>query len=268
MNDIIQLPALPAIESIAFGETITQSKENALATATLVHKVTSPSQEKLAADTMRDLKAVERTVEDARKTVKAPILEIGRKIDSAASVFILEVQGEHHRIRRLVENYQAELLRQKQEAERKAREELARIERERAEAERAEQRRIEEARRAELAKARDEQERAAAEERAQRAAEEAQARAAQQAQQAQAAVLTALPTPVKTAGMAVAEEWDFEVKDALVLANCHPEFVTITPKVRDIKAALKEGVPFKGIRAWKAVRASVRRSPEAKPIDV
>lgn len=94
-----------------------------------------------------------KALESSRKLVKAPVLELGRKIDAIADQFAIELTGEKTRISRLLSDFEEKQRREREEAERirqenerKAREEQQRIEEERIRKEeeaRREQERIE-----------------------------------------------------------------------------------------------------------------------------
>ena len=85
-------------------------------------------------DTVVQVRAVIRVVEDAHKTVKAPYLEAGRAVDAKKNDLVDRLDG----VKRALEGKQTAFFREEQrkaqEAERKRREEEARIAREREEA--------------------------------------------------------------------------------------------------------------------------------------
>lgn len=227
-----------------------------------------------AADLLAEAKRLIRSVENARSEAKAPVLEAGKRIDATAKEFIVKLDAEVTRITNLVLRYREEQHRKAAEAERKAREEAARIERERLAAE-AEARRREEAARAEAERKRREAEEA--DRRAQQTGElaldaaaanaqaeaDAAAKAAEQAA-AQAAAAAAAPVvvplvvipppPPKIAGLRQREVWVFVVTDAMALATQRPDLVTVTPKTREITAALERGETVPGIQARKEAR--------------
>lgn len=223
---------------------------------------------------VRDAKALVRDVEAARTACKAPVLEAGKKIDATAKDFTAKLEAEIARVGKLVIGYQEEQRRKAAEIERKAREEAARIERERLAAE-AEARRKEEAARAEAErKAREAEEadrraqqtgelaldavaanaQAAAEAAAKAAAEAAAQAAAAAAAPVVAPVVVVPPPPPRLAGLRQREVWVFDVIDAMALATQRPDLVTITPKTREITAALDKGETVPGIRARKEAR--------------
>ena len=69
-----------------------------------------------------------------------------------------------------------------------------------------------------------------------------------------APVVVVPPPPPKLAGLRQREVWVFDVVDAMALAAQRPDLVTITPKTREITAALDKGETVPGIRARKEAR--------------
>lgn len=94
-------------------------KNQALALSVPITKVEDEREQALAVNALQALKAITRGMEATRKSVKAPVLDLGRKIDSVASEFIQEVEREEMRISGFVNHYQRTQLRLKREAEEK-----------------------------------------------------------------------------------------------------------------------------------------------------
>ena len=67
---------------------------------------------------IRHLAAMRIEVEKSRKLVKEPVNRIGKMIDAAAAEFMIEINAEEGRIKRLVGNHAEEVIRIKAEAER------------------------------------------------------------------------------------------------------------------------------------------------------
>jgi hypothetical protein len=67
---------------------------------------------------IRHLAAMRIEVEKSRKLIKEPVNRIGKMIDAAAAEFMIEINAEEGRIKRLVGNHAEEVLRIKAEAER------------------------------------------------------------------------------------------------------------------------------------------------------
>ena len=211
-----------------------------------------------AAEALKGLQSLQKETEASRKTVKAPVLDLGKKIDATAAEFLRDIDAEASRLKQLMTVYQVEQDRKRAEAERKRQEEEAK-------ARRAEEARLadlrrkeEEARRAEI-NARNESERAAAEER--RKAAEAQAAAEAEAarvREATAPVAVTVAAP-KPAGVAVQRAWDFEITDMKAFAAAYPDLVTITPKRSDVLALLRAGTrQLAGTRIFETTKVGVR----------
>jgi hypothetical protein len=211
-------------------------KESALAAGALIGRVTTLGEQECAVNALREITTVVRSVEKARKEIKQPILDYGRAIDDAARKFIDEVDKEEGRISNLISEFQlaerrrlaAELALQQKE--------LQRIEQERAAA---------------LVKAKNVEE--------QTQIMEAFSRKA--ALESQPIVST------KAEGQVAKKDWEIQITNPYDLAKYHPQCVTITAKLGEIKALLTEGVPVHGITAKEVIRSSVRMS-NAKAIDV
>ena len=192
-----------------------QKKSDLLAKAAGVTRVTDNEESDLAQFQIRRLAEMRILIEKSRKTVKEPVLAVGKAIDKAAADFLLEIEDEEKRLKGLVGAHA---------------EEVERIKRIKAEEER---RAFEEARAAREAK--EKAERAAAETRsiadviAARKAEEA-SRAALSARMDASAELatTQLASGVKFA-------WDFEVSDIDRLYATQRDKVELTPRRREIK---------------------------------
>ena len=70
-----------------------------------------------AAAALTKIKSLTRTVEDSRKEVKAPVLEVGRRIDATAKDYLAPLEAEAKRLSVIVGAYQ-EAARRKAEKER------------------------------------------------------------------------------------------------------------------------------------------------------
>lgn len=254
-----------------------KQKATIIEAARRVVAVTNSDTCDLAQSRLRSLASVRTAVESSRKQVKAPVLDLGKRIDGIAADFVADVIVEETRLSGLVAEFAREQQRIQREAELAAEQERQRVERERHEAEMAAQReaaRIERERQeaeraaheAEIARlkaaaaqseegqraAREAQERALA---AQREAEaraeaarrqaEADAEAARQREAtAEAARQASLAIPAVPAG--VKEEIDFEVVDIHAFVAKFPQLCRIEPKRAEVLAALKKSFDAKG----------------------
>jgi len=226
----------------------------------------------LANARIKALASVRNAVEKSRTEVKAPVIELGRKIDGIAKDFVADVIAEESRLSALVAEYAREVQRKAREEREAAERERQRIEREeherkmealRAEQE-AERRRMQaereahEAEMARLAAARnaDAEAQAAAEaaaaearraqEEATRRAQEAQAeqeRAAREAAERAAAVAVpaapALPT-------GVTETVDFLVEDIATFYSKFPQLCEVTVKRAEVLKQIKKSLAKNG----------------------
>ena len=201
------------------------ARDDAIENAHLVVTIRTHNQAVAGADALRGLRAITKAVESSRTAAKAPVLELGKRIDSAAKEFSSSAEVEIARITAMLTAHEteqrridAEAQRQRQEAERRRQAEeaarMAEITRQQQEAARAERQVL------------NERERAAAEAR-RVAAEQAAAteRAAAAERQANLPVVTERP---KVTGTVVREEWNFDVLDLKAFAETYPDLVEIT----------------------------------------
>ena len=108
------------------------SKRDLLVASSNVCKVTNNDESADAAYIMRSLAQMRIMVDKGRKDVKEPVLRIGKLIDASAKTFLLEIEEEETRLRKLIGDHASEVARIaaiKAEEERKAFE-LARAARE------------------------------------------------------------------------------------------------------------------------------------------
>ena len=247
-----------------------EQKRTIVEAARAVVAVTDMPSCDLAQSRLKSLATIRTSVESSRKLVKAPVIDLGKKIDGIAADFVAEVIAEEARLSGLVAEFAREQQRIKREAELAAERERQRVERERHEAEMAAQReaaRIERERQAaeraaheaEIARLKaeaaqsEEGQRAAreAQERALAAQREAEARADAARRQAEAdaaaardreetARIAAAEVIAAPAPAGVKEEIDFEVVDVLAFVAKFPQLCRIEPKRAEVLAALKK----------------------------
>ena len=253
-----------------------KQKATILTAARAVVAVTDPDSCDIAQSRLRSLASVRTAVESSRKIVKAPVIDLGKRIDGIAADFVADVVAEEARLSGLVTEYAREQQRIKREAELAAEQERQRVERERHEAEMAAQReaaRIERERQAaekaaheaEIARlkaeaaqseegqraAREAQEKALAaqreaEARAEAARRQAEADAAAAREREEAARIAAAAAVAAPAPAGVREEIDFEVEDILAFVAKFPQLCRIEPKRADVLAALKKSFERNG----------------------
>jgi hypothetical protein len=210
---------------IAIDPKAVAARDEAIENAHLVVTIRTHNQAVAGADALRGLRAITKAVESSRTTAKAPVLELGRRIDAAAKEFNASAEAEIARITAMLTAHETEQRRIDAEAERKRQEEARRRQAEEAARLAEIARQQQEAARAERA-AVNESERAAAETR-RMVAEQAAAteRAAAAERQANLPVVTERP---KVVGTVVREEWNFDVLDLKAFAETYPDLVEIT----------------------------------------
>jgi len=182
-----------------------QRKTDILSASSTIQIVGDNDESAVAQFHTRQLAAMRIEVEKSRKLVKEPVNRIGKMIDTAAAVFLIEINAEEGRIKHLIGNHAEEVLRLKAEAER--------IERAAFEAARA----------------------------AREAAEEGGIAAVLAAKKAAAEKMEA---SAEVATTKVAEgirfAWDFEVDDIAAVYRAAPEFVTLEIKRSAVLAWFRE----------------------------
>ena len=196
------------------------SKRELLASSALVATVTNNDESADAAHVMRSLAQMRIMVDKGRKDVKEPVLRIGKLIDASAKTFLLEIEAEEARLRKLIGDHANEVARIaaiKAEEERKAFE-IARAAREAA---------------------------VAAQDAAEASGRIADLIAAKQAEQARQETLGArMEASSELAATKVADgvrfAWDFEVVDMEAVLNGLRDYLDITVKRSLILAWFKE----------------------------
>jgi hypothetical protein len=204
----------------------------ALEVGSFVTVVKNPRQNELAVSAQKELKTYLSNVEKARKEIKRPIIDLGKKVEEIADQLVSKVQAEFNRVSSLVNAYQMV------ERARIAKEEEARLEA--------------------MRKAEEERQKAVDIATTTAEREEINATFARQT-----SLIPAVQPATKVEGQIVKEEWDFEVVDPFMLIKMHPNFVRISA-LKDcfdrlaIKDALKTGFTVYGIKAWKQTNSTVK----------
>lgn len=244
-------------------------RDELLAIAKKGQRIASPESAGRATNLLRELKSFEKAINDSHATAKAPVLELGRKIDGLKKELTTEVVAEAARIGRLIGEFNAEQERAAAAARAAAEAEARRL-RDEAERQQREAREKAEAEaKAAAAKAaqetdalkRAQAERAAADAKQRAEQEAANAKAKLDAQLAAQAVVVASTTITKPAGVSTRSDVDFEVTDIAALYAANPSLIEMTVKRADLKAALKalpEGATLPGVRHWTTSSAVVR----------
>lgn len=223
------------------GEVVVQKeaylvREGALNEAKDIVEVSDAFTKEIAVDVLKQIKGITSDVEKARKELKAPVLELGKKIDTCAASYVENLQKEYNRINRLLSLYAAEELKRQQEEQR-------RIE--------AEQRRLEaekEAQRKQLEEAKSIEEKAEISEKIETTVKLV----------ADTKAVAKQATP-KVEGVTVKQSMDFEILDIEAVAIARPDLVIIKPNRRAILEAIKTETKINGLRIFPKVSTSVRR---------
>jgi hypothetical protein len=205
-----------ALAILGDGYTITvtpaaeQQKQTIIEAARRVVAVTDQDTCDLANARIKALASVRNVVEKSRTEVKAPVIELGRKIDGIAKDFVADVIAEESRLSELVTGYAREV-------QRKAREAQAAAE--------AQRKQEEAARRAQ--EAQPEQERAAPE------------------AEAPVAAAVALPA-VPALPTGVTETVDFLVEDIAAFYAKFPQLCEVTVKRAEVLKQIKRSLAKNG----------------------
>lgn len=188
-----------------------------------------------ASDALKLLQETSRAVEKQRTEIKAPVLKLGKDIDSVAKGFTAPIDAEASRLSRLIGGHMAEQQRIVREAEE------------------ARQRAIAEAQAAQL-KAEEEARKAAATQDADFPVDPPAPKPP--------AVIPPIPNPVapapKIAGIQTRTVWKYEVTDINLLYAARPDLVTLEPNGRAITAAIAADKPIPGLKYWQETSATSR----------
>lgn len=195
-------------------------KVKALALARPIAKVETEAEQAIAIDALQALKALRTGMEATRKAVKAPVLELGKQIDSIASDFLDDCTKQEGRLQGLVNHFQrAQLDKQRAEEER--------IRREQAEAQRLED---------EAKRKREEAERANDPVLIQEAVKlEERALDASMAGELSAPIVVAKPK-----GLVVKSRLNFQITDPHVFMQAYPQFWTWHEDTETLKLKRRE----------------------------
>lgn len=196
------------------------SKRDLLVASSNVCTVTNNDESADAAHVMRSLAQMRIMVDKGRKDVKEPVLRIGKLIDASAKAFLLEIEAEEARLRKLIGDHANE---------------VARIAAIKAEEERKAFERSRDAREAA----------AAAQDAAEASGKISDVIAAKQAEQARQETLGArMEASSELAATKVADgvrfAWDFEVVDIEQVARTIPEMVEMKIKRSTVLEFFKE----------------------------
>jgi len=228
---LITLSGLAEAISCEPTQTAIEARDGILAAARTVQSIADAGQLQVAGDVLREVDSFINRVEAGRKTVKEPVITVGRLIDDTAKTLTLELGDEKKRLRDIIGKFQAEQERLRAQAERAAREQEEKIRRETEAA---------------LAKA---QETARSEKAFEKKAAVIERNAIEDIVNVRAsAAAVAVP---KLAGFQTREEIDVKIIDITELWMHSPECVKLSPRMAIIKAKIKSGVAMPGIEVTK-----------------
>jgi len=220
------------------------AREIALLTSGNIKAIATVSDLDAAAGALTTIKSLTRSIEDSRKEVKAPVLEVGRRIDAVAKDYLAPLDTEARRLSIMVGSYQEAAVRKAaKEREAQAAIQAAAVEEM-------------------IAK-----QNAAAASGDEAAGDTARAKAADIIAASQIAATNA--EGPKADGIVTRTAWKFEVSDIDALYAARPELCVVTPNNAAIRAVLKgnNGKPIAGLRIWQEAGAIVRNAPVVKVED-
>lgn len=207
------------------------------------------------------VKGLLKTLEEARKKFKQPVLDLGRDIDAKAKAYADELEAEERRVAKLMADHEMEEHRKREaarlEAERKQREEAEAKRKadmlawEQQEAERLEREKAVAMANKEKVSMKDrlEQERLQEEADAAKAEAERQQRLLEEKQAAASAALAVVTVKPKGANMVI----NYEVTDAKLAYQHRPDLFKLVESRVDILYNLKRGAVIPGIRSWEEI---------------
>lgn len=222
-DNLIQISELADTEISLLPEA-EKLKKQLLNQARTVETITDAFEADCAADVLKNISTAVKDMEATRKEVKAPVLELGRRIDGVAKEWLSDLDAEKKRINRTLGDYQAEQDRIRRDAERREREAQEKARREAEEA---------------LA---DGDEKAAAE-------------ATEKIAESSAKVSKAAHRPE---GVSVRTAYKFEVEDIDALFKAAPHLCKVEPDNAAIRAAIKKNQAIPGLRVWQESSAVTR----------
>jgi len=245
-------------------------RDKAVALASEILVVVNSGQQATAVAALRALKGISKEVEASRKSAKAPVLDLGKRVDAIAEQFVAPVVVEEQRLTKLLTDFEVEQQRLRDEDARKAQADADRLA--------AEERKKADELREQRAEA--ERELAAAREAAGNAETKEELATARIAVEAAlrrvldlggriesandaAVVAQAFPAPVPKAaapaGLTAQQPWTFEILDLKAFAAACPDLVEITPKRSAILAMIRDVTrQLPHARIFQEVRISVR----------
>ena len=234
-SDIINLTNISDAQ-ISIPQNVFNKKFELLGLSATIVAVGSFEEQESATQVLNSIYKLLTDVETARKSVKSPVLELGRKIDELAKDFSGELESEKNRISRVIGSYVAEQERKRLAEERRLREEAERKHREEEEAQR-------------------------------KAQEQAKAKGEESPPPPQVQTVSVAVNPIsqrrKIAGQRIIKVRKFEITDVSVLLKSHPELFSpdeskIKNFIRNINlepGEVDDGETVAGLKLWDETKA-------------
>lgn len=238
MNDLIIAPVQPV--PVALSAELRSRVEALAVQAQQITEVDNPEQQVQAANACKAIAIQLKEIEDSRKAIKSPLLEIGRQIDRVAEEAGKPILDEKSRLAGLVTQYQI-----KEEKKAAIQREMARQEQERIAKEAAEL--AEKARLAALDKNTDQMDAAVLDELAK-----------EKMTQLSQAVSAPPPAPPKASGMVTRKELRYEITDPMKVFARWPHFFELKEKVSVIKGTITKEFDCPGMRVWEEQTTTFR----------
>ena len=231
---------------IAIEPEVREKSHALLAEAGEILAVANNFDQEAATEVLARLQEMARGVERARKAVKDPVLEVGRRIDAIAGEFSGPLEAEADRIGRLIGAYRTSLQAEIARREREERERRGQI----IEEANREKARLDE----EAANAATDEERLAAEERANDLVRQTNA-ALVESKQAE------VNARMRPAGIVDRGSWKFEVEDVGKLFESRPDLCLIEPNGAAIRGAPRGGLrQCPGLRIFKDSKVTTSKA--------
>jgi hypothetical protein len=196
-----------------------KQKQSMLAISQSVVSIEDAFDAECAAEVLATLSSAIKQMEDARKTVKAPVLDLGRRIDGLAKDWLDGIEDEKKRISRVLGDYQLAERRKREQAECEA----------------------QEAARKELEAAQQSENPAVA---VQAVIDRVNHEVAESSH--------------KIAGTSVRETWKFEVVDINALFAAMPHLCKIEPNNALIRSTIVYNKSIPGVKVWSEAVSSAR----------
>lgn len=221
---------------IAIAPEVFVLREKALANAKLIGKITSAPTREMAFESLKEMTAISKAMEAARKKEKSPIDKIVKELQSVCADFQSPMEPEIKRISEEVGAYDLKLRQEAEEIDRQRRIELAKLEAEKIKADEAIALAAQSGKAEELQKALDAK------------------------KELKEDILQSM-VPIKAdklEGSALRQDWEYEIKDIELLEKSRRDLGDWVPSKSKIKAALERGETIPGIEAKKVAKMNVR----------